>query len=1305
MKTVLSVVTTAMTAVLCSTSLAEGHAISAVKIPTGGYFDTGFEPKTNPKVTIAMRRDAEGTLDVFGTQGRKAGCFILNDENGYYYLRYGTASNNGSWGSATTVGGTAKIVCDSTLYVNGKEVKTATLAGTGDFSSGVQPMCFPGRDYPKGMSVSLFVLEDDGKVVRDLRPWCENGTNGFVDVANGNTFYAMKGVDAKQAEETDFATPVNSVWTGLGGDGKWSNAANWKDGEKPTGRTIDTVTIDIGDTSTEVVNDIEGVMLSSFLILGTNNKTVTVSGKPIRLKGSTALGTKVFDCRCSLVQNADIVFDCTGTIDFCGPSTVVNGDISVVGSNKLKIIGRPVNAKSNGVDWSDYPGLIGNSVSITLNGDVGGDEATIYLNTGKNGNGTHPYFYGNVTCAKLLIATETRPCVPHFCKSGNRVGMLAFQGSTSNWETDNAMCEETVIDLGKRTDSSYVWKSQVVFGTGTEQVANRVEGQLPPADGSGQYNLMVGGTDGTTDNAATLRLRGTANAVCHTRVCDALSLVWDPTGDFTQDFESRVHPTKGALDVRRGTLRTSGTNTFLNVPKVTVRKNATLEIASTNDVWAAFDALSQLVLEEGARLVVADAAVNPFKANSVGVTIAKDAKIVVPAGCTVQVGRLAYKDVEVEAKEYVEEEWLEGGGSVNVSGTVNVTKKVWWLPTSGAWEEAKNWLGRAVPTTSDDVALTANGTYELTYSAATAKPKSLELANASGTVTLNIDGDVTWGTGAFTIGPGAKVCVPKGSSLTFAGSPTVKITSGELAVEGTLAASDFSGTFDVYGSESATGRVTVTSGVVAWAVHDNNVDRQIGLFPCAEMTLTNSVFRQTRTDGASTSPRLRGGRLLVQDSAYGESVKAGNFTFGSGETVFSGTSTLTNSVGNPSIYVVASAAGETARLSFRDDARLSGWNFFDTVCVGRSSAVTAPDNTKAVLDLDSDVKQTTAYGTAAYSFTAGKPLGDGTINIRSGWLNPGPRGLFLGAAEGSCYSRSPQSGGKGTLNMSGGALTLQSTAVSEGFILGLIVGDGAPVAASAYETYTPWEGRYNQTGGVVTNNCNLLVGGARSFGWFTKTDGVYRQGSAGYPFIVGAAGGTGECLLGGGMTEIMSHVFVGGVFTNEIPVWASSTNWLARYGWPVDNHTAVGTLTVTGGTVTIGSTTTPRTLGVGFDGTGTLAVGGSLADITLNGDLVLSNTTETATSSTLKFKLDATGVAPIKVSGKVVNTPGTKLVVDVGDTQAKRKNRRLIQCANWEGPAITDVTFVGERAGEASLRSDALGLYVGLSNGGTVLVR
>ena len=84
MKTVLSVVTTAMAAVLCSTSLAEGHAISAVKIPTGGYFDTGFVPKTNPKVTICVRRDEAGTVDVFGTQGRKAGCFILNDENGYY---------------------------------------------------------------------------------------------------------------------------------------------------------------------------------------------------------------------------------------------------------------------------------------------------------------------------------------------------------------------------------------------------------------------------------------------------------------------------------------------------------------------------------------------------------------------------------------------------------------------------------------------------------------------------------------------------------------------------------------------------------------------------------------------------------------------------------------------------------------------------------------------------------------------------------------------------------------------------------------------------------------------------------------------------------------------------------------------------------------------------------------------------------------------------------------------------------------------------------------------------------------------
>ena len=121
---------------------------------------------------------------------------------------------------------------------------------------------------------------------------------------------------------------------------------------------------------------------------------------------------------------------------------------------------------------------------------------------------------------------------------------------------------------------------------------------------------------------------------------------------------------------------------------------------------------------------------------------------------------------------------------------------------------------------------------------------------------------------------------------------------------------------------------------------------------------------------------------------------------------------------------------------------------------------------------------------------------------------------------------------------------------------------------------------------VVTNNCNLLVGGARSFGWFTKTGGYYRQGNSGYPVMVGAAGGAGECLLGGGKTEILSHVFVGGVFTNAIPIGATTTNWLARYGWPVDNHTAVGTLTVTGGTVTIGTETTPRTVGVGDYGTG-----------------------------------------------------------------------------------------------------------------------
>ena len=101
----------------------------------------------------------------------------------------------------------------------------------------------------------------------------------------------------------------------------------------------------------------------------------------------------------------------------------------------------------------------------------------------------------------------------------------------------------------------------------------------------------------------------------------------------------------------------------------------------------------------------------------------------------------------------------------------------------------------------------------------------------------------------------------------------------------------------------------------------------------------------------------------------------------------------------------------------------------------------------------------------------------------------------------------------------------------------------------------------------------------------------------------------------------------------------------------------------------------------------------------------ITGLTATATAAVLSFAFGADGVAPITVGGKVVNTSGTKLLVDVGAVLTKVKNHRLVRCAGWEGPEITDVTFTGKRAGEASLRSDAIGLYVSLKKGSLILMR
>ena len=72
------------------------------------------------------------------------------------------------------------------------------------------------------------------------------------------------------------------VWTGLGGDGRWSNAANWQDaggtGDVPSSGNGDTVVLTGGANTTQDIAD--GFSLNQ-LVFSNSTAAVTLGGKSL----------------------------------------------------------------------------------------------------------------------------------------------------------------------------------------------------------------------------------------------------------------------------------------------------------------------------------------------------------------------------------------------------------------------------------------------------------------------------------------------------------------------------------------------------------------------------------------------------------------------------------------------------------------------------------------------------------------------------------------------------------------------------------------------------------------------------------------------------------------------------------------------------------------------------------------------------------------------------------------------------------------------------------------------------------------
>jgi len=213
-----------------SASLPWDRRVGSVTIPYGCYFDTGYVFKDNPAVELKVATTQDPTqsvLDIFGSQTRQAGCFILNEDHGPFYLRYGTQANTGAKKPDMTNQAPCVIRMDQTAFsVNGQ--KHADTSGPTDaFASNTETMCFPGKTYSAGERTWWFRMWDGGALVCDLVPVVKDGAVGFYDLVR-NSFLTMGGSGSATASGS---APVGAyllgrLRTAASGSG-WSEG--WED--------------------------------------------------------------------------------------------------------------------------------------------------------------------------------------------------------------------------------------------------------------------------------------------------------------------------------------------------------------------------------------------------------------------------------------------------------------------------------------------------------------------------------------------------------------------------------------------------------------------------------------------------------------------------------------------------------------------------------------------------------------------------------------------------------------------------------------------------------------------------------------------------------------------------------------------------------------------------------------------------------------------------------------------------------------------------------------------------------------------
>ena len=332
----------------------------------------------------------------------------------------------------------------------------------------------------------------------------------------------------------------SAIWTG----GDWSEPSNWSVGFVPPAGSSIILTND--NAAGAVFNvDVDSVSVNN----------MTWNGNAFTLKGGAITVARYIIGNTAVSNECDLSFSGSGSYMELGGYCTFTGNVT-----------------------ADYLGLGNTAQNGAGGGEFWGSVAATTISFNRKNWSSPPYrFYGKVSASNMTVGKFQHSTVRLYAPS-NDIARLIEGYTMISPMCANALSATSEVSM---VNTSYTL-SPTFNLSNFDQTVDRITTDGPTRSLSGygadamKYSIRSYLSSASDAEPTTLTLKATESNENLAGIYDKISIVYAPTGNFTQTFSTNfAHTTSGDIIVSNGTFRVAGTSTFTNVAQIVVADGAT----------------------------------------------------------------------------------------------------------------------------------------------------------------------------------------------------------------------------------------------------------------------------------------------------------------------------------------------------------------------------------------------------------------------------------------------------------------------------------------------------------------------------------------------------------------------------------------------------------------------------------------------------------------------------------------------------------------------------------------------------------